>query len=239
MESIDIELARYRALHAIAIGLTRLKWLRDAERLTLAMLRHDRALKAGFNPEQPRDELGRWTDANGSVATSRQTPVASQGPTSGVPAIPKEKPATSRERVAAYKLAARVLARLAGPVGLAFEGASSLYNHRPIIETYNDPPKSFEKLKQNVSLRRLGYDTHHIVEKSQAEADGYSKERINGADNLVRISRMKHWEINAWYQTNNPDYGGMSPRDYLKDKDWQTRRAVGLDALKKFGVLKP
>lgn len=43
MDSIDIELARYRALHAIAVGLTRLKWLRDAERLTLAMIRHDRA----------------------------------------------------------------------------------------------------------------------------------------------------------------------------------------------------
>jgi hypothetical protein len=63
METLDLEITRVRALHVIAIELTRLKWLRDAERLTLAMLRHDRALKYGYNPSQPRDELGKWTDA--------------------------------------------------------------------------------------------------------------------------------------------------------------------------------
>lgn len=35
MDELDIEIARVRALHAIATGLTRLKWLRDAERFTL------------------------------------------------------------------------------------------------------------------------------------------------------------------------------------------------------------
>jgi hypothetical protein len=58
MDSLDIDIARARALHGIACGLTRLKWLRDAERLTLAMHRHALALKYGYNPAQPRVTKG-------------------------------------------------------------------------------------------------------------------------------------------------------------------------------------
>jgi hypothetical protein len=58
-------------LHGIACGLTRLKWLRDAERLTLAMQRHAIALKYGYNPAQPRvpkgeDGAGEWTAVGGT-----------------------------------------------------------------------------------------------------------------------------------------------------------------------------
>ena len=38
--------------------------------------------------------------------------------------------------------------------------------------------------------------------------------------------------------TPNKSYGGLSPRDYLRDKSWDERRQVGLEALKQFGVLK-
>ena len=31
---------------------------------------------------------------------------------------------------------------------------------------------------------------------------------------------MKHWEINAWYQTENDNFGGMSPRKYLRYQGW-------------------
>ena len=46
-----------------------LKWLRATTRLEIALHRHHRALryaeKAGFNPDQPRDWHGRWTDGGG------------------------------------------------------------------------------------------------------------------------------------------------------------------------------
>jgi hypothetical protein len=128
---------------------------------------------------------------------------------------------------------------LAGPVGLVFEGASWLYNHRPIIESYNDEPKSIEELQRNVSLWRLGYDNHHIVEQSQAKADKYPSEMIDGPENVVSIPRMKHWDINKWYQTENPDYDWQTPREYLRDKSWDERRDVGIRALVEAGVLKP
>jgi hypothetical protein len=57
------------ALRALEGGLLRLKWLAAATRFELAPLRHDRALKAGFNPDEPRvprgnPDGGQWTDGN-------------------------------------------------------------------------------------------------------------------------------------------------------------------------------
>jgi hypothetical protein len=66
-----------------------------------------------------------------------------------------------------------------------------------------------------------------------------SCELINGPDNLVRIPTLKHWEITGWYMTKNENFGGLSPREYLRDKDWAERRRVGLFALIDKGVLEP
>jgi hypothetical protein len=238
MDILALETQRLHSLRAMQAGLIELKWLRDVLRLERAIRQHGRALKAGFNPQQPRDRFGRWTDANGSNAAPRQNELPLRIPSS-VPEIPQERPKTSRERVAVYKIAARALLQFSGPAGVIFEVTSWLYNHRPLIEAYNDPPKSFEELQQNASLWRLGYDNHHIVEQSQARADKYPLEKINGADNVVSIPRMKHWDINKWFETENPDYNWQTPREYLKDKRWDERRKVGIRALIDAGVLKP
>lgn len=47
----------------------RLKWLVAATRFEITMHRHALALKVGFNPDQPRDEQGRWTDASSGQST--------------------------------------------------------------------------------------------------------------------------------------------------------------------------
>jgi hypothetical protein len=62
---------------------------------------------------------------------------------------------------------------------------------------------------------------------------------IDAPENLVRVPTLKHWQINAWYQTKNEDYDGMTPRQYLQGKDWATRIKVGRKALIHVGVLKP
>ena len=92
-------------------------------------------------------------------------------------------------------------------------------------------------MQRGVSTPAPGYDIHHIVEQTQAANDGFPKEVINSPQNLVRIPRLRHQEINAWYQTGNKDFGGLSPRQYLSGRNWAVRRAVGLEALRKFGVL--
>ena len=161
------------------------------------MRRHDWALKAGFNPEQPRNEAGEWTDANGNPVAPRRVRLAGDIPTSGLPKIPEEPPQTSRGRTAALK----AVARYGGPIGKLIEGAEWIREHSPLIESYRDAPKSLDELQQDVSTPDPGYDIHHIVEQTQAKKDGFTREQIDNAENLVRIPRMKRWEINAWYQT--------------------------------------
>jgi hypothetical protein len=62
---------------------------------------------------------------------------------------------------------------------------------------------------------------------------------IDDPDNLVRIPALKHRDITSWFQTKNDDFGGLSPREYLRGKAWEERRQFGLKALVDAGVLKP
>jgi hypothetical protein len=61
---------------------------------------------------------------------------------------------------------------------------------------------------------------------------------IEAPENLVRIPKLKHHQITGWYNGKQKELGYMSPREYLHSKDWQGRRAVGLDQLIKVGVMK-
>jgi hypothetical protein len=108
------------------------------------------------------------------------------------------------------------------------------------IRADQDPPKPFEGLRDAVSRSdRRGYDEHHIVEQTAARKQGFPESQISGPDNRVLIPRYKHEQINLWYQTPNGDYDKLTPRQYLKGKSWSEHTRVGLDALLKFGILKP
>jgi hypothetical protein len=76
------------------------------------------------------------------------------------------------------------------------------------------------------------------VEQTSAEQDGFYRSKIDAPDNLVRIPRLKHWLINAWYQTPNEDFNWSTPRNHLRGKVWEERTRIGRDALVRFGVLK-
>ena len=65
------------------------------------------------------------------------------------------------------------------------------------VTAYNDPPKSLEELQRAASTPAPGYDIHHIVEQTPAEQDGFPREVIDDPDNLVRVPRLKHQEINV------------------------------------------
>ncbi len=100
MESLEFETQRLRSLRAMQAGLLELKWLRDLTRLDRAIRRHGWALKAGFNPNQPRvprgqREGGQWVDDGGS---SGRIVLAGYIPTNDTPEIPKERPPTTRAR---------------------------------------------------------------------------------------------------------------------------------------------
>jgi len=227
-------------VRATGAALGELKRLVRSLRLELALRRHRAALrhvgKAGFNPDQPRDWHGRWTDAGGSSSSDGRIRLAGDIPTGDSPELPKERPPTSEARVAAYKVAARWLTRFGGPIGKLIEGAEWLRQQSPLIQSYNDPPGSLQELQEAVSTPAAGYDIHHIVRQDQE--GHFPRELIDSPENKVRIPRMKHWEINGWYQRENPDYGWQTPKDYIDGRNWDVQRAVGLEALRFHGVLK-
>lgn len=101
-----------------------------------------------------------------------------------------------------------------------------------------DPPKTLQELQDAVKRPTLGYHVHHIVEWESGLADGITQDRIESSDNLVEIPEMKHREISDWYQTPNKEFGGLSPRDYLRGKGWEERYDLGIQKLKDFGILK-
>ena len=103
------------------------------------------------------------------------------------------------------------------------EGTAWLFEFEPSIEVYLNPPRSVDELRQTVSDPKKGYDIHHIVEKTSAEQDGFPTSMIHSPENLVRIPRYKHWEISSWYMTKSWALGDLSPRDYLRSRDWNQR----------------
>ncbi|MFH1558504.1 MAG: hypothetical protein ABII76_27195 [Pseudomonadota bacterium] len=111
--------------------------------------------------------------------------------------------------------------------------------YSPYIMAYLEPPKTLAELQAAVKTPTAGTDVHHIVEQTAAAEAGFPPEMIEGPENLVRISRLKHWEISGWYQRANDEYEGLSPRGFLKDKSWAERQRVGLKALVKHVILKP
>lgn len=108
----------------------------------------------------------------------------------------------------------------------------------PYVKAYFDPPQSLEDLQRAAqSPPELGYDDHHIVEQATAAADGSEDALIAATENLARIPTVKHWHLNRWYETPDPFLNDMTPRQYLKGKSWDERYRIGLNGLRKVGVL--
>jgi hypothetical protein len=229
------------ALRAIESGLLRLRWLAAATRFEIAMRRHDHALKYaykyGFNPNQPRvprgqPEGGQWA---GDGTSSDSIRLAGDIPTGDSPEVPKEAPPTTRLR----NIAIRALAARFGPgILVAAEAGSWIYDHKEEISAYFDSPKTLQELQSGADSPEKGYDIHHIVERASANENGSENDKVDTHENLVRIPRWKHWQINGYYQTESDEYGGLTPREYLKGKSWEERTRVGLNALERFGILR-
>ncbi|MCQ8783343.1 hypothetical protein [Mangrovibrevibacter kandeliae] len=164
------------------------------------------------------------------------------------PEIPTERPIREKLRIAVVRGMIRfatkaILRGAAGPLGAALTTAEAvhwLYHYYPLIESYFDPPKTLAELQEAAAQGKAeGHDIHHIAEKAPAEADGSPMSMMEGPENLARIPRAKHWELNSWYETPSDAYGGMSPRRYLLGKSWDERTKIGLIGLLDMGILKP
>jgi hypothetical protein len=145
------------------------------------------------------------------------------------------------------RAAARWIGR-AGRLGIAVGGIFELLDQveeinllTDMIRTANDPPRTIDELQNGIgSDTQAGYHKHHIAEEAAARDAGFPENMIQGRDNLVRVPILKHIEVTRYYARKElqPDGRRLSPREMLKDKDFETRRQFGLDVLRRFGVLR-
>jgi hypothetical protein len=211
------------------------QWVRAVRRLLLYRK---------FRPDQLRvpagdPDGGQWTDeGRGSSGSAIIRRINSDGDPPGSP--PDRSDARTRRQ---RELSQEVRRRLSLDIPLdglfaLLEAAQWSVRWLYEIRADADEPKDLEQLLDDASRPRLGYQLHHIVERSSAYADGFGADRVEGADNIVRIPTLKHYEINGFYSKSDRDYGNKSPREYLRGKSWDLRVEFGLNALRKFGVLK-
>jgi hypothetical protein len=140
-----------------------------------------------------------------------------------------------RELALAKEAANPVVGTLLNIIDAAYWG----YKAAPYVRAYLDPPKTLDELRRAVSNPTRGYDIHHVVERAAAKDAKYPNHMINAPENLVRIPTLKHWQITGWYMRANREFQGLSPRQYLRDKDWAERTRVGRNVLIEFKVLRP
>ena len=182
----------------VSACLHRMSWLLHAKVAEAKFNRLRLAVKAGFDPNQPRvpagsSDGGQWIGTGGGGSAGSGTLSASSGILTN---IPRERPASARIRHAIIKELVKEAAILAvagagdGAVGVvltALNVASWVHDYGPFIQSYIAPPRTLEELQDAVSTPTRGYDIHHIVEQTPAEQDGFPRSQINSRENLVRI----------------------------------------------------
>ena len=152
--------------------------------------------------------------------------------------VPEEKPTEVGALSRVLRAASETLA-FWGSIAALAQAAPWILTYAPEINANNDPPKTFDELTDGVGTSKPGYQDHHIREQTSAARDGFSRDMIDGNDNVVKIPTLKHREITSWYGERNPEFGGISPREYLSGRSWEERYAVGIQQLVQKGILKP
>lgn len=171
------------------------------------------------------------------------------GHNEGPPLEPPEIPAETPKRGGDWMQFARSAAgwvKLVGrysPYADAFFGAvKQIDETNEIINTIksaNDPPRTLEELQTRVGLPADGgYHDHHIVNQHAGNRSLFGDRAVDSRSNQARIPVLKHIEISRWYATRNEGFGGLTPRDYLRDKSWEEQTKIGLYIMKREGVLK-
>ena len=151
--------------------------------------------------------------------------------------VPTDKP-TGRGELSPIL---RMVSGLAALLGLATLAAQApwIMAYLPEIASNTDAPKTLSELQENVGVPMAGYEDHHIVEQTSAARDGFPRDLIDSPENLVKVPTLKHREITSWYSKANEQFGGLTPREYLKNKSWDERYGIGIEQLIEKGVLKP
>jgi hypothetical protein len=113
-------------------------------------------------------------------------------------------------------------------------------------------PKTLDDLQRMPGGDTFGYERHHIVEQNDANVEKgqaarkieaylikFGRDAIDDSRNIVWIPRFNHEDITSEYNSKPEDGQPFSRlRDYVNTLDFDSQRQIGLEKLRKYGVLK-
>jgi hypothetical protein len=114
-------------------------------------------------------------------------------------------------------------------------------------KAFLDPPKTQEELQTPPTENVLRYDLHHDVNQNPTNLAKLSfrpfrkfgRDRIDAPSNLFWVPRLKHQQITRYYNGTDPYDPMRRPRRVvISEKDFDTQYKIGLDIMRRFGVLK-
>jgi hypothetical protein len=103
---------------------------------------------------------------------------------------------------------------------------------------------SFRAFKKIDLVKRFGpagdgYEYHHIVEQGPNEGK-IPSEKLNSTSNIIRIPKLLHEEITSIYSSKNAlNTGNLSTREIMRSQSFEQQRELGLEILRRMGVLAP
>ena len=110
------------------------------------------------------------------------------------------------------------------------------------MSTDYQPFSSFNAFKKDLLGKVFGpagdgYEYHHIVEQGGAGLDDLPAGLMDSTENVVKIPRLLHEEINAEYGKYYEDTG-KTLRDWLSTQPYEVRRAEGIEVMRRIGIIK-
>jgi hypothetical protein len=173
---------------------------------------------------------------------------------------PPQRTLTARERmlIAAGDTIQQIRAALGYVASIAVIIAQ-IRMHQPqelsndALRAAHDPPKTMEQLRasqEDMGFRDMdeferalgkagsGYDWHHIVEQADDNIKEFGATAIHSTWNVIRVPTLIHREISAYYSMKDPAHPGYTRRSWLQTRSPDEQYDAGIEALRKFGVLK-
>jgi hypothetical protein len=133
----------------------------------------------------------------------------------------------------------------------AVEASPLLQGEQQVLDRIRaaaDPPKTLEELQRSPTENVLGYQRHHVVEQNPDNVakspfivaiEKFGRAALDDPSNIVWVPTLKHEQISGYYNAKDDDDTlGRLRRQVVDELDFAGQRAAGLEALRRFGVLK-
>ena len=110
-----------------------------------------------------------------------------------------------------------------------------------------DPARTLEQLQQPPTENKLGYQRHHSVEQNPAnvekspitgEFEKFGRAALDDPCNLFWVPTYRHELIAGYYSSNDAGDPSRMRREVVNDLDFPAQFEAGLEAMRRYGVLK-